>query len=119
MAYESVKGNRRGGLLFLIMVRFLLTGVFVLWLDTLTMNQQEGKDMKERHLKRQTDAEAFAAHLSTKLTGWKIAGTIISNDKEMWGFQIDSPNGKQKKFVWVLCDPEGNGPGFLEIQPGP
>lgn len=28
----------------------------------------------------------------------------------VYGFELDSG-----ETIWILCDPEGNGPGFLEI----
>jgi hypothetical protein len=46
------------------------------------------------------------------LVGRKIVGLLEDEDDETRvGFQLD--NGMH---VWVLQDPEGNGPGFLEIE---
>ena len=49
-----------------------------------------------------------------KLIGKKITGAILDHDGEMWGFRVENKNG-DSLLVWVLCDPEGNGPGFLEV----
>jgi hypothetical protein len=45
------------------------------------------------------------------LLGRKIVDLIEDSDDGSYGFQLD--NGT---LVWVLCDPEGNGPGHLEIE---
>jgi hypothetical protein len=45
------------------------------------------------------------------LLGRKIVDLIEDSDDGVYGFQLD--NGT---LVWVLCDPEGNGPGHLEIE---
>jgi hypothetical protein len=38
----------------------------------------------------------------------------------MWDFVVEGKKGQKtvKKVVFVLCDPEGNGPGWLEINEG-
>ena len=46
-----------------------------------------------------------------QLVGQTITGLLQDKDEpEIVGFQTKSFD------VWVLCDPEGNGPGFLEIE---
>jgi hypothetical protein len=47
-----------------------------------------------------------------RLVGQRITGLIRAgeNDPEFVGFTTGVYD------VWVLCDPEGNGPGFLDIQ---
>ena len=62
----------------------------------------------------QTDAQAYSQACMKKLIGKKITGAILDHDGEMWGFRVENKNG-DSLLVWVLCDPEGNGPGFLEV----
>ena len=51
-----------------------------------------------------------------------VGGTILSffqdPTHEYWGFRIHLRNGREA-HVWVNCDPEGNGPGHLEIENQP
>ena len=44
----------------------------------------------------------------------------VDDTGEFWGFVAEGKKGKKtvKKVVFVNCDPEGNGPGFLEIEDG-
>lgn len=51
---------------------------------------------------------------SRKLIGGKIVGVFHDPDKEYWG--IDVVIKGKTHSVWVNCDPEGNGPGHLEIE---
>ena len=64
--------------------------------------------------KRATEAESTAMFLGEKIVGYRIMNTIISADKEFWGFQMENDKGNVK-YAWVNCDPEGNGPGWLDI----
>jgi hypothetical protein len=54
-----------------------------------------------------------------KLVGGKITGVIRSGkigDREtFYGFEVEHPDGK-KQSVWIQQDPEGNGPGHLNIE---
>ena len=46
-----------------------------------------------------------------------LVGGVITHlleDKESFGFVVRLPNGKNVS-VWVDMDPEGNGPGHLEL----
>jgi len=61
-----------------------------------------------------TESEWFAENIQ-EIIGTRIVNAVVSNDKESWGFRVAFPNGKFK-IVWVSCDPEGNGPGFLDIE---
>lgn len=50
------------------------------------------------------------------LVGKQITGLVESQDDgtgtgDTIGFELEDGS-----VVWILCDPEGNGPGFLEIQ---
>ena len=46
------------------------------------------------------------------LVGKRIKG-LIKDESGHFGFELED-----KTLVWILCDPEGNGPGFAEIVPG-
>lgn len=49
-----------------------------------------------------------------KLVGLKVTGVVKDSSdefEELYGLKMS--NGT---IVWILCDPEGNGPGFLDIQ---
>ena len=51
-----------------------------------------------------------------------MGGTILSfftdPTHKYWGFRIRLRNGREA-HIWVNCDPEGNGPGHLEIDHQP
>lgn len=49
-----------------------------------------------------------------KLVEGRIIRVIFTEDKSAWGF-IVWKDGAQY-VVWVDADPEGNGPGHLDIQ---
>ncbi len=67
-----------------------------------------------------TFVEACLDRLIPPLTGLTITGGVKDNTGEFWGFAVEGKrNGRTvKKVVFVLADPEGNGPGFLEIGEG-
>lgn len=54
-----------------------------------------------------------------------IGGTIVqlvasdgeSHEQDVFGIEVRKPDGKTV-VAWILCDPEGNGPGHLDIQEG-
>lgn len=49
-----------------------------------------------------------------QLIGRKIVGLVETDDvPPVPGFTLDDG-----KTVFILCDPEGNGPGFLAIEKG-
>ena len=65
-------------------------------------------------------AQACLDRLIPPLMGLAITGGAVDDTGDFWGFTVE---GKQqgktvKKVVFALCDPEGNGPGFLEIEEG-
>lgn len=62
------------------------------------------------------DADAYINMILPELVGFKITGGAKDASGEFWGFTCQK--GKEKKIVWVNCDPEGNGAGFLEVQKG-
>ena len=52
-----------------------------------------------------------------KLIGRRVVGVVKSparrTMRELYGLAFDD-----RTVAWVMCDPEGNGPGFLEIKTG-
>jgi len=69
-----------------------------------------------------TDSEYMSQEILEKLVGWRIVGSALSDDGESFGLIVQSPRhnvneGPKRKTVWVDCDAEGNGPGWLNIEP--
>jgi len=62
---------------------------------------------------------AFEEHYS-QLIGWTVKGLmgfIKENDPDEQEFMgLIMERGSKQKIAWVLMDPEGNGPGFLDIK---
>lgn len=65
----------------------------------------------------------FAADQLKKLVGYEIIDTVVTPDGESYGFVVARADaveeqvlGADKKVCWVDCDPEGNGPGWLQIE---
>jgi NADPH-dependent glutamate synthase beta subunit-like oxidoreductase len=61
----------------------------------------------------------YAADQLKSLVGYQIVDTVITSDGESYGFVVQKdPHGEpvEKKVCWVDCDPEGNGPGWLQIE---
>ncbi len=66
-----------------------------------------------------------AEHLG-RLTGGVIRGVITDPGakaefgQSIYGLDVEMPaapgRGARRLNVWILCDPEGNGPGFLDIE---
>jgi len=65
-------------------------------------------------------AQACLDRLVPELVGLTIVGGAVDDAGEYWGFVAEGEQGGKivRKVVFVLCDPEGNGPGFLEIEDG-
>ena len=65
-------------------------------------------------------AQACLDRLVPELVGMTIKSGAVDDTGEFWGFTAEGTKGRktQKKVVFVLCDPEGNGPGWLEINEG-
>ena len=63
-----------------------------------------------------TDAEYeyMAEVISARLIGAIITESISTPDGDAFGFKVNTPDGEL--LVWVDCDPEGNGPGWLAIE---
>jgi hypothetical protein len=72
-------------------------------------------------MSKQSDhVKACLDRLIPELVGLTITGGAVDDTGEFWGFCAEGKQGKKtvKKVVFVNCDPEGNGPGFLEIEDG-
>ena len=65
-------------------------------------------------------AKACLDRLVPDLVGLTITGGAVDDTGEFWGFVAEGKQGSKtvKKVVFVLCDPEGNGPGWLEVGEG-
>ena len=64
-------------------------------------------------------AKACLDQLIPELAGLTIIGGVVDDSGEYWVFPVKGLlKGKEvNKSVFVMSDPEGNGPGFLEIVP--
>ena len=65
----------------------------------------------------------YAAEQLKQLVGFKIVDTVITPDNSSYGFIVERADeieahvlGPDRKVCWVDCDPEGNGPGWLQIE---
>lgn len=70
---------------------------------------------------KQTDhVKACLDRLIPQLVGLTITGGVVDDSGEFWGFTArGKQNGRAvEKRVFVMADPESNGPGFLEINDG-
>lgn len=63
-----------------------------------------------------SNAEYMAEEIGKKLIGCRITGALISDDGESFGFRVENGGPDGPIAVWVDCDPEGNGPGWLSIE---
>lgn len=62
-------------------------------------------------------AKLQAALIHQRLVGGVIEQAVVGegwDGESAFGFDVRLPSGKLIS-VWVTSDPEGNGPGFLEI----
>jgi hypothetical protein len=66
-----------------------------------------------------SDAEYYANEVAEKLVGGRITSALLTEKDEFgitfFGFRVE--NQKEQFDVWVQRDPEGNGEGFLAIEP--
>ena len=46
-----------------------------------------------------------------QIVGKRVSG-LVTDGQETYGLKFDDGT-----IAWIMCDPEGNGPGFLDIQP--
>lgn len=61
----------------------------------------------------------YAVDQLKQLVGFCIVDTVITEDRGSYGFIVErDPHGKsiERKVCWVDCDPEGNGPGWIQIE---
>lgn len=72
-------------------------------------------------MKESQFVKACLERLVPELVGLTIVGGIVDGSGEFWGLKAEGMKAGRKvvKTVFVLADPEGNGPGFLEIQNEP
>ena len=61
-----------------------------------------------------TNEKFMCDKIAADLVGSKITGAATTADGESFGLVIKK--GKTTTVVWVLCDPEGNGSGWLDIE---
>lgn len=61
-----------------------------------------------------THTEAEAKQIRDTIVGGKIRAAFTTPDGGSFGFRVG--NGDKEFDVWVDCDPEGNGPGHLNIE---
>ena len=62
------------------------------------------------------EATDYAAYLG-QLSGWFVIGVTVDDSDPtigpIWGLLLG--RNRERKIAWVLSDPEGNGPGRLDI----
>lgn len=61
----------------------------------------------------------FAAEECKKLVGFQIVGVCQDPENESYGLIIErDPHGEpiERKLCWIDRDPEGNGPGWLQVE---
>ena len=67
-----------------------------------------------------SENEYLAEQIQEKLKGTVIRNAVLSEDGEDVGFQVVRKSKGRGNYdvitVWVLRDPEGNGPGWLDIE---
>ena len=67
-----------------------------------------------------SDAEYYANEIAEKLVDGRITRALLTDTDEFgvtfFGFRVVNPK-KEQFDVWVQRDPEGNGEGFLAIEP--
>ena len=61
-------------------------------------------------------AKYMADQIGESLAGARIVQAMITPDEDAFGFVAKLPDGSLTA-VWVSCDAEANGPGWLHIEP--
>lgn len=53
-----------------------------------------------------------------KLIGYQIVSICEDPENNSYGLMVEKIDGPKTdaKLCWIDCDPEGNGPGFLQIE---
>lgn len=60
----------------------------------------------------------YFADMLTPYRGWTLSGMVYT-EEDYLGLILRDPNdGNREVVIWVLQDPEDNGPGFIETQEG-
>lgn len=75
--------------------------------------REAAKNISELDLGRSV---IFHACEAEKLCGYTISETVVRPDFEEWGLLLTHPE-KENVVAWVRQDPEGNGPGHLDVLP--
>lgn len=62
--------------------------------------------------------DTTGTYLRDNLVGATITGVVKTDLGYGAGtaYGLCVRKGKEDKIAWILCDPEGNGPGHLDIQ---
>lgn len=55
------------------------------------------------------------SHFAERLAGCTIIDSIVDVENNRWGFQVCTPAGEYLD-AWIDADPEGNGPGHLDVR---
>ena len=65
-----------------------------------------------------TDAQFMADQIGEKLIGWRITGAIIpdASDGPDQRFGLQVKQGNKVQHLWIDCDAESNGPGWMAIE---
>ena len=67
-----------------------------------------------------SDTEYMIETIKNQLTGTQIRNAIMDSTGEFFGFQVVKKAEGRGNYdvltVWVNCDAEGNGPGWLDIE---
>lgn len=58
-----------------------------------------------------TDNEYMIERIKKEMLGRTIIEAVMSSNEESYGFKLDND-----LVVWVDCDAEGNGPGWLSME---
>ena len=62
------------------------------------------------------NAKYMSDEIARRLVNGKIASALLDTINGEFGFIVRMPDGTERK-VWVSTDAEGNGPGWLHIEP--
>ena len=67
-----------------------------------------------------TDPNYSAEMINERLIGTTIRNAVVSEDGESFGFSVVKKAKGRGNYdvitVWVDCDAEGNGPGWLNME---
>jgi hypothetical protein len=64
---------------------------------------------------QQNNLLAAEASQAEKLCGFTVVETIIDDKNNSWGLLLMNNKGVQVR-AWIDCDPEGNGPGHINLE---